>query len=99
MGHRPNLLRLSEQGGEDHLHSPHRDNHGDENRRRMTRAETDSRSPSLVTAPSRRARFDALGENPREMALIGKPRVQSDRAQRLIGIENELLCPLYALMK
>jgi hypothetical protein len=33
------------------------------------------------------------------MTLISEPRIQCDRAQRLIGIENELFRSLYALMK
>jgi len=71
-----------------------------DNQRRMTRAEIPlRRSPPLIAPPSRRAGFDASCENPREMALIGKAGVQGDLAQRIVGIENELLRPLHALMK
>jgi len=73
---------------------------GNDNQRRMTRAEIPlRRSPPLIAPPSRRAGFDASCENPREMALIGKAGVQGDLAQRIVGIENELLRPLHALMK
>jgi hypothetical protein len=57
------------------------------------------RSPTVVVAPGRRARFDVLREDPGEMALVGEPGIQGDRAQRLIGIENELLGTLNALTK
>jgi hypothetical protein len=65
----------------------------------VTRFNGSGRSPPLLAPPSRRARFDALGESPREMALINETRVQRDLAQRLIGIENELLRPLNAFVK
>src|ERR1700761_37367 len=56
-------------------------------------------SPRLIAPPGRRARLDVLGKHPREVALIGKTGVERDRTERLVGIEDQFLGALDALLQ
>src|SRR5216683_2406056 len=56
------------------------------------------RAPAPMTAPLAGARLDQLGEDPSEMALIGKAARLSDLGQRERRIEEQLLCLLDPLL-
>ena len=54
-------------------------------------------SPRLRSPPITGARLNSLGKNAGEVALIGEACGQSDLAQGLAGVKNELLCPFHTL--
>src|SRR5260370_2457888 len=56
------------------------------------------RAPAPMTAPLAGARLGQLGEDPSEMALIGKAARLSDLGQRERRIDEQLLCILDSLL-
>src|SRR5216683_5093172 len=56
------------------------------------------RAPAPMTAPLAGARLDQLGEDPSEMALVGKAAPLSDLRQRQRRVDEQLLCLLDPLL-
>src|SRR5260370_42319821 len=63
--------------------------------RRISRRD---RASAPMTAPLAGARLDQLGEDPSEMALVGKAARLSDLGQRQSRLDEQLLCLLDPLL-